>query len=86
MGELCVVEVPHELGGELCNEELDNEPPYLQGDGLGVVSLLLLSLPPSRLCCWEFEFVEDLLRVGVGHNNAVLAAVIVLSAFSKFSL
>ena len=82
---MCVVEITLERGGELCNEELDNEPPYLQGDGLGVVSLLLLSLPPSRLCCWEFE-VEDLLRVGVGHSNEVLAAVIVFSTFSKFPL
>ena len=81
MGELRVVEVMHELGGELCNEELDNEPPYLQGDGLGVVSLLLLSLPPSRL----FD-AEDLLRVGVGHSNEVLAADIVFSAFSTSPL
>ena len=85
MGELCVVEITHELGGELCNEELDNEPPYLQGDGLGVVSLLLLSLPPSRHCCWEFD-AEDLLRVGVGHSNEVLAADMVFSAFSESPL
>lgn len=72
--------------GELCKDEFDNEPAYLHGEGLGVVSLLLLSLPPSTLLQTGVFELEDLLRLDeAGRSSEVLAAAMVFSPFSEFT-